>query len=578
VTASKPSPQEVGTIITLRAQTASGDPSHRFKFWGSPDGGATWQMLRDWGGPSFDWVPGIASSQWYVGAWVRSWNHPSDGYEDAEAIPFVVTSPPLATVTSLAANPGGPRLIGTSITLQAAAASGKAPYQFKYWGSTDGGATWSVLREWGGNTFVWTPAVSASWLLGVWVRSAGSTADAYEDAALLGYLIDLPPPLRITHIVPSPAEPARSGAAVSFTARSVDGLQPASYKWFVSADDGATWSLAQDWSTSPFVWTAPAPGRNHRIGVWGRSAFESRDEPFTTYSEGFYVRPVKPPPAFDFDGNGTSDLFFDDGGAIGVLLLSGANVIGAGSPGPLPSASTEWAPIGDLDGNGTTDLLLHDRATGALRALLMLGASAGANVGAGSVPLDWELLAAGDLDGNGDPDRIWWSRTTGAIHGELLAQIQPLDTDLLASAPGAEQPDGCLGDFDGDQRDDLLLVSASGALVLRRLDGLAVIATHNLGNLPAGYELAGCGDGSGDGKADLYLDAIAGGSGQFWLTDGSSVASIVPFDLRGPGRHALFGVDPDGDGDLDLLWDEPNRAGVLFLDGTSFVREQVVTP
>jgi len=83
---------------------------------------------------------------------------------------------PVSTITVLTADLG-PQLPGTPVTVTASAAGGTAPYQFKWW--LWDGATWTVLEDWSaGNTFAWTPSTSNPNLaVGVWVRSAGNTAD-----------------------------------------------------------------------------------------------------------------------------------------------------------------------------------------------------------------------------------------------------------------------------------------------------------------------------------------------------------------------------------------------------------------
>ena len=83
---------------------------------------------------------------------------------------------PVSTLTGLTANLG-PQLPGATVTFTATAAGGTAPYQFKWW--LWDGATWIVLKDWStGNTFAWTPSMANPNLaVGVWVRSAGNTAD-----------------------------------------------------------------------------------------------------------------------------------------------------------------------------------------------------------------------------------------------------------------------------------------------------------------------------------------------------------------------------------------------------------------
>ncbi|PYN49605.1 MAG: hypothetical protein DME00_08550 [Candidatus Rokuibacteriota bacterium] len=83
---------------------------------------------------------------------------------------------PVSTLTGLTADLG-PHLPGATVTFTATAAGGTAPYQFKWW--LWDGATWTMLEGWStDNTFAWTPSTpNPNFAVGVWVRSAGNTAD-----------------------------------------------------------------------------------------------------------------------------------------------------------------------------------------------------------------------------------------------------------------------------------------------------------------------------------------------------------------------------------------------------------------
>ena len=93
----------------------------------------------------------------------------------SEGSPFAIQVP-VSTLSGLTAE-SDPRLPGTTVTFTATAAGGTAPYQFKWW--LWDGATWTVLEDWStANTFAWTPGTpNPNSAVGVWVRSAGNTAD-----------------------------------------------------------------------------------------------------------------------------------------------------------------------------------------------------------------------------------------------------------------------------------------------------------------------------------------------------------------------------------------------------------------
>jgi hypothetical protein len=91
-------------------------------------------------------------------------------------------SPPL-TVTNLSSNKTSPQTVGTSITFSAIASGGTTPYQFKYW--VDDGTTSTIGAQWStSSSFTWTPTASNSnYIIRVWARNAGSTADAPDSSS-----------------------------------------------------------------------------------------------------------------------------------------------------------------------------------------------------------------------------------------------------------------------------------------------------------------------------------------------------------------------------------------------------------
>ena len=189
---------------------------------------------------------------------------------------------PLA-LSNLTANLAAPQVVGTPITFTATATNGTAPYSYKWW--VFDGANWTILQTWSAsNTYTWTPSVANSaFRVAVWVRSAGSTADAYDNPQSNGSIaFPVNPaaaaaPLTLTGLTANLPAPQPVGTAITFTATASGGTAPYQFKWFVF--DGRTWTVMQDWSSSN-TWTwAPtsAAGNKTRVGVWVRSAGSTAD-------------------------------------------------------------------------------------------------------------------------------------------------------------------------------------------------------------------------------------------------------------------------------------------------------------
>jgi ASPM-SPD-2-Hydin domain-containing protein len=289
LTANPAAPRPPGSTVTVTAGATGGTAPYQFK-WLLWDG-ATWTAVRNWSASNtFVWTPSTSNPNYRVGIWVRSAGETADqpsGYPTntgaANSILFPIQGPVLK-LTSLTANLAAPRPPSSTVTVTAAATGGTAPYQFKWllWN----GATWTAVRNWStSNTFTWTPSTpNPNYRVGVWVRSAGETADqpsgypTYIGAANSILFPIQGPILTLTSLTANLGAPQSSGSTVTLTAGATGGTAPYQFKWLLW--NGATWTAVSNWSTSnTFVWTPSTPNPNYRVGVWVRSAGETADQP-----------------------------------------------------------------------------------------------------------------------------------------------------------------------------------------------------------------------------------------------------------------------------------------------------------
>lgn len=293
-------PVLVGTPVTLRATASGGGPPHEFKWWAFD--GAAWAVLRDWGSDALAFTPGAANAALKVGVWARSQGIAADAAEAYTVLPLAVESTPPAQVGSIVATPAAPQPAGRPVALDAGATGGRAPYQFKWW--IFDGASWSVLRDWGASQAVWVPpAASVSTQVGVWVRSAGATADAPESWSALPYAVSAPPWAEGVTIQAVPAAPQLPGATVALGAVATGGTAPHAFKWWWF--DGATWRVLRDWGGAHLDWTPGAPGAATQVGVWVRSAGSELD---TAESYAILPYPVSAPPPVRVDRLDAADV------------------------------------------------------------------------------------------------------------------------------------------------------------------------------------------------------------------------------------------------------------------------------
>lgn len=318
IAADKPAPQAAGSMITWTATPSGGQAPHQYKW--LLHNGLQWTTAADWStSATFVWTPALVNSQYRVGVWVRSSRGTADLAEVSSSADFAING--VATVTapstttssstarltalSLVPNKTAPQPAWTTITFSATPTGGAAPHQYKW--LVHDGLRWNEMAAWTtASTFNWTPsAANSQYRVGVWVRSAGNTADAAEFTQSLDFAISAgvaaPAPTttttttstssaRLTAVALSPNKPAPQpqNTTITFTATPTGGATPQQYKWLVH--DGVQWKVAGDWSTSnSFNWAPPASNSQYRFGVWVRSAGTSIDAGEVTASIDFPI-------------------------------------------------------------------------------------------------------------------------------------------------------------------------------------------------------------------------------------------------------------------------------------------------
>jgi FG-GAP-like repeat len=182
----------------------------------------------------------------------------------------------------------------------------------------------------------------------------------------------------------------------------------------------------------------------------------------------------------------------------------------------------------DFDGNGISDLLWRDTQTGDLAIWLMDGtARASKTFVFPRVDPSWQIAGVGDLDGDGRADLVWRNTQSGGVAEWLMdgTTLKAWST-LLSGLDQAWQISG-VGDLDGDGKADLMWRNMqSGEVVEWLMNGAALKSWSSVSSgVDLTWKIAGIIDLDGDGKSDLIWRNTQSGEVAEWLMNGDTLKS-----------------------------------------------------
>ena len=152
-----------------------------------------------------------------------------------------------------------------------------------------------------------------------------------------------------------------------------------------------------------------------------------------------------------------------------------------------------------------------------------------------------------------------YGSVTSSVAALVVQPPYPGFTDVTDQVTALAENPGQEIDFDGDQLLDRIKSTETGLTLHRKLSPTGMNYQEPPSVTLAGYRLHGVADFNKDGWTDLLVEKITGssmawlenrGAGQF---DEKSLASLMTGDYA--NRRDRFQIaDPDGDGDLDVLY------------------------
>jgi len=267
----------------------------------------------------------------------------------------------------------------------------------------------------------------------------------------------------------------------------------------------------------------------------------------------------------DFNGDGRSDILWrNDNGAIFTFLGKVNGGFGNNGDNSFVNISNSWhvAGTGDFNGDGRADILWRND-NGAIFDFLGTANGAFANNGDNSwKPVDnsWQIAGTGDFNGDGRTD-ILWRNASGTIIDYLATPnggFADNSTNLSVNVGTAWHVVG-IGDFNGDGFDDILWRNDSGTIfdfLGTASGGVVNNGDNSAANVATNWHVAGLGDFNGDNRTDILWRNDAGAifnflgtaTGGFVDNGGNSFANVSTDQ-----QVAAIG-DFNGDGRADILW------------------------
>jgi hypothetical protein len=152
------------------------------------------------------------------------------------------------------------------------------------------------------------------------------------------------------------------------------------------------------------------------------------------------------------------------------------------------------------------------------------------------------------------------------------SSVAPTDYAFV-DAPAAGFNIVALGDFNGDNKTDILWQNAAGDVYVQIVSGV----TNNVFNSTvtaepsmAGYQVVGIGDFGGDHRADIVWINGANDS-VMWQMNGAAIQSNSTILAGGTTWVIDFIRDLDNDGKSDLIWRSTadGNTGIWIMNGAS---------
>jgi aspartate 1-decarboxylase len=258
--------------------------------------------------------------------------------------------------------------------------------------------------------------------------------------------------------------------------------------------------------------------------------------------------PVTHHVANDFNGDGISDVLFENGkGSVAMWQMNGDHIASSTTVG---SVGSDWHSIGisDFNGDGKADVL-WENSKGQVAEWQMNGDHIASNTTVGSVGTDWHAIGTGDFNGDGKAD-VLWENSKGQV-AEWQMNGDHIASNTTVGSVGTDWHAIATGDFNGDGKADVLWENSKGQVAEWQMNGDHIASNTTVGSVGTDWKVAATGDFNGDGKTDV-LWQNANGKLAEWQMNGDHVASNTTVG-NAAGSTVIGTGDYNHDGKADVL-------------------------
>ncbi len=175
-----------------------------------------------------------------------------------------------------------------------------------------------------------------------------------------------------------------------------------------------------------------------------------------------------------------------------------------------------------------------------------------------------------DFNGDGRDDILVMSTSGSSAQAALMNGTTKQASTTLAGPASSGWTALFTGDFNGDGKADILWQNnTTQAVVIYGMNGTSKTASNSL-TPGAGWKVVGSGDFNGDQRDDLALQN--GSQVEIWTMNGGTVLGSGVLSTAAPnGFHVVATGDFNGDGKADILWQNSSTGAmqVWMMNGTS---------